>query len=88
MALYLCKLDKTSLTPAGHPKLSVCLGAISKRVDGYRFIPWTAHRKPSRQSHKTPEDSIPQWAKNHEDAELLDEAAFNAARVTAVTENP
>jgi len=38
------------------------IGVCSHGIDGWRFIPNNAARKPSRKGHSTPTKCIPNWA--------------------------
>ncbi len=37
------------------------LGTATKRSDGWRFVPNTSGRKPSRKAHPTMEKCLPKW---------------------------
>jgi hypothetical protein len=66
-SLILVQRDASQPTKHGF-KITLEIGSLIHDASGYRFIPFTSARKPSRKSHKNMFKAIPRWADKLADA--------------------
>lgn len=85
--LYLVQRDISAKDKKGRPRFVALVGAIRATREGYRFLPHTTSRKPSRKLHATCEKAIPAWAQKAAERrgypDLLTHAEFIAAQQEA-----
>lgn len=66
-SLILVQRDVQQPTKHGF-KITLQIGSLISDAQGYRFLPYTPARKPSRKAHKNMFDAIPKWAQDLADA--------------------
>ena len=66
-SLILVQRDVSQKTADGF-KVVLVIGSLICDAQGYRFLPYSTTRKPSRKTHKDMFKAIPRWAQRLADA--------------------